>query len=66
MSPVRHRDQWQSPKTAPGCGLICNIELDAQAHSQRQQRERNRECEGLQADGGEAGRTECSANDDLQ
>src|SRR6266498_5394002 len=25
MSPVRHRDEWQSPKTAPGCRLICHI-----------------------------------------
>ncbi|HYV30414.1 MAG TPA: hypothetical protein VEO53_04815, partial [Candidatus Binatia bacterium] len=61
MSPVRHRAEWQSPTTAPGCRLICHIELDAQAHSQRQQRERNRECEGLQADGSEADGTECSA-----
>ena len=51
MSPVRHRAEWQSPTTAPGCRLICHIELDAQAHSRRQQREPNRECEGLQADG---------------
>jgi len=64
MSPVRHRDEWQSPTTAPGCRLICHIVLDAQAHSQRQQSERNRECEGLQADGSEAGRTERSASDE--
>ena len=44
--------------------LICHIVLDAQAHSQRQQRERNRECEGLQADCSEAGRTECSASNE--
>src|SRR6185503_12594929 len=43
------------------CRLIGHIVLDDQTHSQRQQRERNRECEGLQADGSEAGGTECSA-----
>ena len=39
--------------------------LDTQAHSQRLQRERNRECEGLQADGNEGGRTECSASNEI-